>query len=160
MHGQHGHILAPHLQLPTKSSHVLLVVLEQKSIGDKALLKDGAHRDTTLIPLDRILAYVLSSYKIGMYLSIILLILTNSKLQGVENTGTLTACLFCFLFYKSVSLSMISAILIALDALVNTHYTNPGKSSLPVYLTYEGWINTGQTHHIQSMSVPSPIAYH
>lgn len=44
--GQQGQLLAPHLNKPVKSNHVLLRVREPKSLGGNVLTKEGARLDS------------------------------------------------------------------------------------------------------------------
>lgn len=83
-------------------------------LGDRDTPRAGGLWDTVLIPFDKILLYAGLLKRIGKYLVTVFLILSNSGLYGVENTGaspTEGECLLSaqdlrFLSYSNVFLGI------------------------------------------------------
>lgn len=90
------------------------------TLGDKYLPNVGAQRETVLTPPVRIWAYVGSLNNIGSYLVTVFLILLNSTLYGVENTGMLTFKKGLFLLALLLgSLSVSNLLCEVLSAMLN-----------------------------------------
>lgn len=81
----------------------------------------GALRETTLIPLERMLLYIGSLYSTGRCFTMIFFIMLNSVLYEVEKTGVLgDVSLLCWVFlcgflFRSVDLGIDFTVLSAFN---------------------------------------------